>query len=86
MTDQTSGQPAEGALARPEKTSGRLAAAIYAGRDVALSLAPYALAVYSIWQAVQLNDASFTKGLVQGLFAAALLAINPRAPHKDGGQ
>jgi hypothetical protein len=80
MTDQTTGQPAA------TNRGAQIAAALFAGRDVMLSLAPYGLAVYSIWQAVQLNDASFTKGLVQGLFAAALLAINPRGPHKDGGQ
>jgi hypothetical protein len=79
MTDQPSGQ-----TAAPARTD-QIASALYAIRDVTLSLAPYGLVVYTIGEAVQLNDASFTKGLVQGLFAAALLAINPKAPLSRGG-
>lgn len=83
MTDQTTGQPAT-APPCARAVGLQIAAALYAVKDVVLSLAPYGLAVYSIWQAVHLNDASFTKGLVQGLFAAALLAINPHGGRLKG--
>lgn len=84
MTDQPTGPAADEAPTPAPNRGAQIVAVLYATRDVLASLAPYAVAAYAICEAIKLNDPEFTKGLIYGLFSAALIAINPKAPAAKG--